>query len=84
MSLAQLHIDDLEAFKGWLEDHGWQSRDVQEPFEVLRMVRRRGHRRNNLIVQRKDDETEYCSTWGPAHVALRRWLRERSEASNGR
>lgn len=70
----ELHINQLDKFREWLEKYGW---DIEEPkgiYEVLRA--RKPGRKNPLIIYTKADAKEHLSVMDRDSGVIGAFLRD--------
>lgn len=68
-----LHISKLDEFAEWLRSRGWVKEKTKGAFEVLRM---RFDKSNILIIHKKMEAKEHCTTFGIGTQLVHKWLRD--------
>jgi len=69
-----LHINKLEEFKMWLQEHGWKECPVKGAYEVLRM--RHPNEKPPLLIYTRVGK-EHLTVYGKGIELVYMWLEDR-------
>ena len=68
-----LHIEQLDAFRRWLESKNWKVQGVLDQKEVLRMTHRGKYGNKLLGVYQKHEDSRQLSLVGESQNLFRAW-----------